>query len=269
MRCGQTRISRRSARRRGERCRLLRGFVHLPHCQQQRGVEDLLRIGGRGAPRRVSGQRLPQVARAIGRQGVGESLLFGRGERKLREVEHGGVVKAPLDDVDGRDADGQERGLAQLGHGLLAALDVDGAVGRSQRGRALDESEKGAPAVLNFEDKFGAANGGGAEGALQTQAGRLFAAEEVKQPAPQIKAGQSGGLCGRQEHEVAQLAEAHGILFADADDDEAVLVSVDALVGLEDLLEAQGLPVGGSHRLEFDAALHVDDHGLKRDGLVG
>ena len=100
------------------------GLFHLPNRQEQRRAINPFGIGIGLALLRVKGQRLEQVAVAVGGQRRGEGLSRIGAQAQLIGVHNRRVVQTPLNDIDGVDDRGFSRSFARFNDALLAGFQI-------------------------------------------------------------------------------------------------------------------------------------------------
>ena len=105
------------------------------------GEVEFFTTGGWLSISRITPQGLEQVPASVGSDGIGQCLTLPAGERQFIKVEHGGIVKTPLDDVGGFDDRSLCRRGAGFDDGLLAGYESKLALGVAQIDCAIEQRQ--------------------------------------------------------------------------------------------------------------------------------
>ena len=127
----------------------------------------------------VFGERRQQVTGAIGGQRIREEIARGVGEFQFGGVDHGRVIQAPLNNVDGVEDGGFLRGAAGFHGALFAALEDEIALRVVQRHFAFEQRDGGAAVLGGGQIELGAPDRPRNQRSVELKTGRLGAVEEI------------------------------------------------------------------------------------------
>ena len=245
-----------------KRIQLRLGLRDLTDGEKQRGAVNALGVGACSPGGGIPGQRLEQVARAIRGEGFTQSLAFLSRQRQVEQVEHGGIIKAPLQNVVSDEARGPDRRRAQLGHGLLIVGDGERALRVAQLDRAIDHVKPRAfrrVQALDGHHEFSPLDAGGAAASNDADAARSVAVEKGEQSSKKIQAVCRSRLLGREYLQNCQRAEGHHALVGPQNSDAAVRAGAQLVARAQDLIGRRAHPIRGSGRGDFHHALDLHD----------
>ena len=104
--------------------------------------------------------------------------MFVRRELQIVRVNHGRIIKAPLQQIVGDEAGGAHRGLAQFGDGLFAVGERERGLVVAEFHPAVHDGQRGGVGVVDGEDKFRSLNPGHRAARDDADAARLVAVKK-------------------------------------------------------------------------------------------
>ena len=150
--------SLRKAGGRLKRLQIRLRLLHLPNREQQRRVIHAPGVGSGLMILRITAQGREQIAGTVCGQGIGERGLLDLSQAQLIGIEHRGIIKTPLDDVDGMENGGFSRRLTRIHNALFAALKHEVAFGVIQGHFTFKQCYRGRAIFGGSQIEFGSTN---------------------------------------------------------------------------------------------------------------
>ena len=150
--------SLRKARGRLKRFQIRFRSLHLPNREQHRRVIHAPGVRSGLMNLRITAQGREQIAGTVCGQGIGERALLDLSQAQLIGIEYGGIIKTPLDDIDGLENGGFSRSLTRIHNALFAALKHEVAFGVIQGHFAFKQCHPGRAIFGRSQIEFGSAN---------------------------------------------------------------------------------------------------------------
>ena len=192
-------FAQRVGERRWHRAELPFAGIRLADRQQQSGIIYFSGLGNGCRRARIIRQRRRQIARAIGRErGVEPDLLLRR-ECQFIRVQHGGIIKTPLQKIVGNEAGRAHRRLAQIHHRLLAIGQREGRLVVAKCNLTVHDRQDRALRSIHGQHKFRAPHPGDRAARDDLDAPRLVAMKKGEDALNQMQAALILGR-GRRQH---------------------------------------------------------------------